>query len=1260
VPPHGEESPTIDTFARVHGHATPSRDCGPKRRSRSRGLAAIAILLAIVGAAPIAAQQVDVIRGRITDPAGAPVERARIVATSLTGEVNRTATADANGRFTITFPNGEGDYTVTVSAVGYTQKRFEVKRTADQDILVADAQLTRMTARLDSVVVHGRRDKVGRDDRAPDIGGTEQRVTPSAVAANDLGDLAAMAASVPGVTLVPGSDGDPSGFSVLGLTPDQNNATLNGQAFDGSSIPRDAGVMTSLVTSPYDVSRGGFSGAQLSIRTTPATNFITRTMSLNIDAPQLQWTDPAGRALGQRYSNMSLGGALTGPIEQDASFYSLSYQLGRRASDLQTLLNTNTLGLRTAGIAADSVAQLLSILAQSGIPTSANAVPAQRTTDQGNLLASIDIAPPSSKSGSAYNLTVNGAWTRLAPVTVGATDLAAHGGDRTSARGGLQARHSAYFGVGILTETTLGVSASHSSGSPYLSLPSGTVRVASSFADGSDGVKLVSFGGNSFLGTAQSSTSASFDNTLSWFSENNKHRLKLATELRRDGFSQDESTNVLGSFTFNSLADLQAGAPASFTRTLTPRTRSGSETIGAISLGDSYRRTSTLQLQYGVRLDGNAFNGGIAPNPAVEQIFGTRNDRTPNHFYVSPRLGFSWQYGTAPQVAGFAGAVRGPRAVVRGGIGVFQNIPASTLLAGAMDNTGLPSAVQQITCIGTAVPTPDWSAYVAETNAIPTQCADGTLGPSFATRAPSVALFAPDYQPTRSLRSNLQWSGAVLDGRFSTTVDGTYSRNMEQPSVVDLNFDPTTRFRLADEGGRPVYAQLTEIDPVTGLVAPAAARVTSQFSHVSETRSDLRSVSKQLTLSLSPARFSTNYRWAVAYVLSDVREQVRGFTSTAGNPFDVTWGRAATSPRHQLQYTLSYNFLDAVRMSWFGTVRSGTPYTPMVAGDVNGDGFANDRAFIFDPAHTADTALGSAMRALLGSAPASVRSCLERQIGKIAQRNSCDGAWATTALFTLALNPVKFRLPRRANLSLQISNPLGAADLLVHGESHLHGWGQQAFPDASLLYVRGFDAQAQRFTYSVNQRFGSSSTAFSTIRAPVTVTAMMRFDLGPTRERQTLTQQLDRGRTRAGDRPSALLLKLMYGTGGLPNPMVSLLREADTLHFTATQADSIATLNRAYTMKIDSIWDPVTKALAALPDKYDHDAAYARYITAREATVDLLIRIAPELEHLLTPEQRRRLPPTIASYLDPRYLASIRSGTFGTAANNGVFMLNMR
>ena len=77
-------------------------------------------------------------------------------------------------------------------------------------------------------------------------------------------------------------------------------------------------------------------------------------------------------------------------------------------------------------------------------------------------------------------------------------------------------------------------------------------------------------------------------------------------------------------------------------------------------------------------------------NPVVDSVFGARNDAVPRGVYVSPRLGFSWTYGTNPQIGGFEGAQRGSRGQISGGIGQFQNLPNSQLIAGAVDQTGLP------------------------------------------------------------------------------------------------------------------------------------------------------------------------------------------------------------------------------------------------------------------------------------------------------------------------------------------------------------------------------------------------------------------------------------------------------------------------------------------------------------------------------------------------------------------------------------------
>jgi hypothetical protein len=386
-------------------------------------------------------------------------------------------------------------------------------------------------------------------------------------------------------------------------------------------------------------------------------------------------------------------------------------------------------------------------------------------------------------------------------------------------------------------------------------------------------------------------------------------------------------------------------------------------------------------------------------------------------------------------------------------------------------------------------------------------------------------------------------------------------------------------------------------------------------------------------------------------VYSRVREQTRGFNTTVGNPLSIEWGRSAFDSRHQIQYNVGYNFFDAVRVNWFGNFRSGTPYTPVVAGDVNGDGYNNDRAFIYNPATTADPQLAAQMQALLDKASGGARDCLLKQLGGLAARNSCQGPWTSQATLSLSFNPLKFRMPQRATLSLQVGNPLGAADLLLHGNNNLRGWGQFAVPDPTLLAIRGFDPQTRRYTYDVNERFGSTQPALTAVRAPVTVTAMMRFDLGPTRERQVLTQQLDRGRTLRGNKAPEPMLKAVYGTGGIPNPLATLLRQADTLGLSGMQADSIASMNRRYVIKLDSIWSPVTKYLAALPDKYNKDEAYARYQHAREASVDMLTVLVPTIRELLTPSQRRKLPTYIASYLDTRYLASIRSGTAGAGMN---------
>jgi hypothetical protein len=96
-------------------------------------------------------------------------------------------------------------------------------------------------------------------------------------------------------------------------------------------------------------------------------------------------------------------------------------------------------------------------------------------------------------------------------------------------------------------------------------------------------------------------------------------------------------------------------------------------------------------------------------------------------------------------------------------------------------------------------------------------------------------------------------------------------------------------------------------------------------------------------------------------------------------------------------------------------------------------GFGNDRAFVFNPA-SSDAATAAGMHALLTSGSPVARACLSSQIGTLAARNSCQGPWVSSANLSISFNPIKLRLPQRANLSFNVSNPLGAADLMLHGK----------------------------------------------------------------------------------------------------------------------------------------------------------------------------------------------------------------------------------
>jgi hypothetical protein len=561
-----------------------------------------------------------------------------------------------------------------------------------------------------------------------------------------------------------------------------------------------------------------------------------------------------------------------------------------------------------------------------------------------------------------------------------------------------------------------------------------------------------------------------------------------------------------------------------------------------------------------------------------------------------------------------------------------------SLLAGPSVTTGLANGAAQLACFGAAVPAPDWASYAANAATIPRTCADGAV-PSLVDAAPAVRVFDPSFSAPRSWRGSIGWSSTAQNMPYS--IDLSVSHNINQRGNVEVNFANVPRFTAAGEG-RTVYVSPPSIGAGTGVVSPVETRRSAAFGRVTDGVSDLRSESRQLTFTIRPnlGRAIAPYLgdFDIGYTLSSVRDQLRGFDfATFGDPALREWARGALDARHQFVVQGVIRPHPGWFLFFYGHVQSGTPYTPLVRTDVNGDGLANDRAFVFDPARTADPALAASMRSLIAGTSAGARACLTRQRNAPAARGSCEGPWSATLNLNLRLAGAQLFNNDRLDLGINFANPLGGLDQLVHGSNNLHGWGTQSAPDPVLLDVRGFDASANRFLYAVNPRFGNTSSASSTIRAPFRATIDVSYDVGPSQTEQQLDRWLRPGRSgREGTRVSAAdLFRGFQRT--VPDPYGEVLQESDSLLITPTQVAALQTADARYRVRIDSLWHRLADYLASLPDVYDVSGAFRRADGAQDEAWEMTrLSVQRDFREILTRDQQTILPGT------PRFLFNAR------------------
>ncbi|HEY8832681.1 MAG TPA: carboxypeptidase-like regulatory domain-containing protein [Gemmatimonadaceae bacterium] len=1196
-----------------------------------RAAIAIGFVLLSLTARQLSAQDstADVIRGRVTDDSSNAIV-ATVMVTRGPDRLVQQATSDSAGNFRVRFDKGTGDYLVYVSAPGFSPARRRVQRQSDEHELVANFTLPRAAvATLDAVKITGQKPERAENDvspYSPETGAAEKwkdgvngQIPPTVA-----GDLNAIAGTMSNITMTG------SGPAILGSGSESNLNTLNGMGLSAGAIPRAARTETRVTGATFDPTRGGFSGANVDVRLGPGDrNYQRRNAFLTLDPRYLQFTDATGRSLGAPSGGVRGSVGADGELIRGAMTYNVALDLGRSLSEPSTLLNADAQALLNAGVAPDSVARLIAVATPLGVPLAASGVPSNREHNNVTWLGRLD---DTRDTLSTRALTTYAGFTRDGAVGFGPLSAPSAASEQRVRTLGTQLTLGSYVGPGrrTLNETRIALSGVRTDVSPYQSLPGANVLVRSDNLTAGTDVTSLLLGGGSFLPTRDSRWTLEAGNQTDWNAGGKRHRFKGLLWGRVDGLRQDGFSNGLGSFSFNSIDDFNAGRASSFSRTLSEPGREGKVWNTAAALAHNFAPTRYFSFLYGARLEADGFGSRPASNAALEQALGVRTGVAPSRLHLSPRAGFTYTYnrdkdngsGTMQNQTGRY--YRSMSGTIRGGIGEFRDLLRPGILADASASTGLAGGTSLLNCVGAAVPTPDWSLFTTDPGSIPTQCVDGSG--VLADRAPSVSLIDPSYDVPRSWRASLDWNTSVHTWLFK--VGTLLSYDLSQPGVVDANFAGASRLTLGDEANRPVYVSAASIDPASGAVSAVESRKSDQYGRVGVRVSDLRGYGGQLNLGLSPDVFKFRggaaFYGSIAYTLQSTKRQYRGFDGAAfGDPRVREWAAGPNDAHHIFVVSGGFSTSKTGTVTLFGRAQSGLPFTPLVQGDVNGDGRSGDRAFIPDPARATDANLAAQLRTLLANGSSTARGCLLANLGHVAPRNGCRGPW-TQSLNIQWRPPTPSRWGYRVRPNVYLENVLAGVDQLVHGGS-LRGWGSPASPDPVLLVPRGFDAANNRFAYDVNPRFADTRPSGTLLRNPFRIVIDVSFDLSTDFGLQQLRRAVEPVKGPSGwQRRSADSLTAFY-LSETSDIFKMLVEQSDSLFLSKAQVASLDSADAIFSKQVRDLYVPLGEFLA----RGDGGAGKAQLDSAKatEKSYWKVFWTQPEIAgSIVTPSQRELMP----------------------------------
>lgn len=980
----------------------------PSRPGLLLSLAALAALAA-VPAVPAGARGQGVttgaVAGRVVDPSGAPLEDVRIELLHTETGARATTLTDAEGRYYLPNLRPGGPYTLTASRLGWTERTREGVSLALGQVFRVDLTMAEEAVELPALEVAVAPDPDFNPSRMGTVTLLEQEtverlptITRNFVDFSALSPLAKVSEegiSVAGQNLRLNNiqvDGALS-QDVFGLSP---SGVAGGRA-NARPVPLEAIRQFQVLVAPYDVRQSGFTGGVLNAVTKSGTN-EWRGTGFGF------WRDEA--LLGElvvdgvpqtpdELDDLFFGGTLGGPIVRDRVHVFAAGEWERRRQP-PSGFHVGLVDPGRTGLAPDSVARLRALLQGLGadpgtaLPVTlenelANAflrVDARLHPDHDlmlrhNFVSADDDPAPNRLPGEPYDLSSNGTTTSSTSHSTVLQLLSSLGGGWSN---------DLLLNLQLIRDETL----------PVSNYPRVEVDIRSEA--GPALLERRVRAGAEFFAHANRLEQDILQVTNHLTRVLGRHRLLIGGSVERFAIRRLFQPGSLGSYRFDSLADLEANRPSLYSINLPlPGTEDPTVRFDVLQwaayLQDEWNVSDRVSLRLGLRGDIPVIPDVPTANPAVEGTFGARTDRMPSgNPLLSPRFGFNARLGED-------GVTQ-----IRGGAGLFAGRPPFVWLANAYQNTGLETVF--LACEGGNAPP------LAPDAPPPTGCLDGT-GATLAGQ-PSITFFDPDFRFPQDFKVSLAVDQKLPLGLVGS-VEGLFTRAVNQIALEDVNIGPAVE-DPSPEGG---YTDGFGFGPVgRDAFGPgtsdgfAPGRVSDEFAQVIRIGNADENFAYAVTAELK-RRFSGGFGFRVAYsftrsadtqsLLSDDALSNFGLTPVEGDPNDPVRQPSLFDRPHKVLVNLNGRFLESLggtEVSLLYVGQSGRPYTYVYQDDLNGDGYpGTGRALdlyndaIFVPIGAFDFP-GRGISPILMEQLIAREPCLQEHRNAVLFRNACRAPWS--------------------------------------------------------------------------------------------------------------------------------------------------------------------------------------------------------------------------------------------------------------------------